>query len=195
MNMAKGQGKTGLIITIVVLGLTVLVVGAIAFWQNASREADTKTADTTDTASSEEATTDTPAKTEETETPTPASDVDPSTLSSIDIEALGITVFYTKGLPGFEYAIKKTADNTQYIEFTAPQLVGTKCTDDTGSFATIVKNPISPENQSTISATTKVGSDTYGLSLAGKNCTPDEALLDTYQTAFSNGFSSLKAME
>ncbi|MFY9227857.1 MAG: hypothetical protein WAO28_00825 [Candidatus Microsaccharimonas sp.] len=193
--MAKGQGKTGLIITIVVLGLTVLVVGAIAFWQNGSRQADQKATDTTETASPEETATDTPAKTEETDTPTPAADVDPATLSSIDIEALSITVFYTKGLPGFEYSIKKTADNTQYIEFTAPKLVGTKCTDDTGSFASIVKNPSSPENQSTISATTKVGDDTYGLSLAGKNCTPDEALLDQYQTAFSNGFSSLKAME
>lgn len=193
--MAKAQGKTGLIITIVILGLTVLVVGAIAFWQSAGRESDNEATETTETTSQEETATDTPAKTEETETPVPVSDVDPATLSSIDIEALSITVFYTKGLPGFEYVIKKTADNTQYIEFTAPQLVGTKCTDDTGSFATIIKNPTSPENQSTISATTKVGDDTYGLSLAGKNCTPDEALLDKYQTAFSNGFSSLKAME
>jgi len=193
--MTKGQGKAGLIITIVILGLTVLVVGAIAFWQSAGRGSDEKATETTETTSQEETATDTPAKTEETETPAPVSDVDPATLSSIDIEAMSITVFYTKGLPGFEYVIKKTADNTQYIEFTAPQLVGTKCTDDTGSFATIIKNPISPENQSTISATTKVGNDTYGLSLAGKNCTPDEALLDKYQTAFSNGFSSLKAME
>lgn len=193
--MAKGQGKTGLIVTIVVLGLTVLIVGAIAFWQNANRESDQKAADSTETTSQEETATDTPAKTEQTDTPTPVADVDPATLSSVDIEALNITVFYTKGLPGFEYEILKTADKTQYIQFTAPQLVGTKCTDDNGSFAAIVKNPSSQENQSTISATTKVGNDTYGLSLAGKNCTPDEALLDQYQTAFINGFSSLKAME
>lgn len=119
---------------------------------------------------------------------------DPSTLNSVAIDPLGVTVFYAKNTPGFEYEIKKTADGTQYVEFTAQELIGTKCTDDEGLFASIVQNPMSSEDQTTVSETVKVGNDTYGLSLAGAGCTSDGALLGQYQDGFKNGFSSLQAL-
>jgi len=119
---------------------------------------------------------------------------DPATLSSIDITPLGVSVFYTKGIPGFEYTAKRTADQTQYVELTSPDLIGTKCTDDTGLIVSIIKNPSSTEDQATLSQTVKVGNDSYGLSLAGKGCTGDAELLDKYQAAFTNGFPSLKAL-
>ncbi|NCS83196.1 hypothetical protein GW746_02145 [Candidatus Saccharibacteria bacterium] len=73
-------------------------------------------------------------------------------------------------------------------------LVGTKCTDDKGVFATIIEDPSGSESQ-TLVATTEVGNKTYGLSLASETCTPDEELLSTYQTAFKDGFSSLRPLE
>jgi len=126
------------------------------------------------------------------QTTTPA--VDPTTLSSIDITPLGISVFYTKGIPGFEFTAKRTANQTQYVEFTSSDLIGAKCTDDAGLIVSIIKNPSSTEDQATISQTVKVGDDSYGLSLAGKGCTSNADLLDRYQTAFTNGFPSLKAL-
>lgn len=120
--------------------------------------------------------------------------VDPATLSSIAVEPLGVTVFYSKEMPGFEYEIKRTADGTQYVEFTAQELIGTKCTDDEGLFASIVQNPTSTEDQTTVSQTVSVGGKMYGLSLAGPGCTADASLLEQYQTGFKNGFSSLQAL-
>lgn len=192
--MAKGQGRTGLIVTIIALAVTLGVVGAIVLLQNLNRPAvvidpgtstestneETKTEETSDETTGEQTTTEA---------------VDPSTLNSIDIEPLEITVFYTKGTPGFEFAVKRTADRTEYVEFSSPDLVGTKCTDDTGVFASIIKNPASSEDQTAVAQKKTVGSDTYELSLAGKNCASDQTLLEEYQAAFSNGFSQLKAME
>lgn len=195
--MAKGHGKKGLITTIIVLGVTLLVVGGLVLWQNMNHQAttvtkanDTPAVDTGSAATTNSSTTTATA----TDTTTP-SEVDPSTLSSIDIEPLNSTVFYTKGTPGFEYAVKRASDGTQYVEFSSPSLVGTKCTNDSGLFATIIKNPTSTEDKSTISKTTTVDGVAYGLSLAGSTCTKDTDLLQTYQTAFSNGFSQLKEMQ
>ncbi len=193
--MAKGQGKTGLIVTIVALALTLIVVGTIAILSNTNRPAVTNDPLTANNASENDTTTDevVPAE-EEVEVPAEPA-VDPATLSSVDIEPMEITVFYTKGTPGFDFTIERSADRTEYIEFSSPNLVGTKCTNDEGVFATIVKNPGTSASQTTFVKQVTVGSDTYGLSLAGKNCTSDESLLDTYQTAFVEGFSQLKAME
>jgi hypothetical protein len=193
--MAKGQGKTGLIVTIIVLGLTLIVVSAIVLLNRSNGPAVTNQTDTSDQSDAD----DLPAQ-EETPTETPTDEtteptVDPATLSSIDIEPLEITVYYTKGLPGFEFAVKRTSSGTEYIEFSASQLVGTKCTDDIGLFAIIVKNPGSEEDNSTITHTVTVGGNTYGLSLTGANCTSDTDLLKQYQSAFVNGLSSLKEME
>lgn len=192
--MAKRQSKTGLIITIVALALTVIIVGTIAILQNMNQPVATNQPETVVDTSNEE--TSTPDEVEEEETPnvtTPA--VDPASLNSIDIEPLAITVFYTKGTPGFDFAVERAADSTQYVEFSSPNLVGTKCTDDEGVFVSIIKNPVSSDDQSIYSQKVTVGSDVYALSLAGKNCTSDEVLLVEYQTAFSNGFGQLKAME
>lgn len=192
--MAKGQGKTGLIITIIALALTLVAVGTIVILQNVNKPAVTNQPETTQDTSEEEV----PATDETDDLADPetvAPQVDPATLSSVDIEPLAITVFYTKGTPGFDFAVQRAADGTQYAEFSSTDLVGTKCTDDEGIFASIIKNPASSDDQTTISQKVTVGSDTYGLSLAGKNCTSNEALLEKYQTAFTNGFSQLKAME
>ena len=194
--MARTQSKTGLIVTIVVLVVTLLVVGSITYAMNANKSTSTtettpeKTPEVTKDASSTE-TDDAPAEPSAETTP---AKVDPASLTSIAIEPLGISVAYTKGTPGFDFAVKKTASKTQYVEFTSSDLIGTKCTNDEGSIASIIKNPSSNENQATISQTVKVGSDSYGLSLAGKGCTSDAELLDEYQAAFTNGFQSLTAL-
>lgn len=193
--MAKGQGKTGLIVTIIALGLTLVVVGTIAILSNLNPPAVTNDPSTANNSSENDTTTEETESTDENVDEPTQPAVDPATLTSVDIEPLAITVFYTKGTPGFDFVVKRSADQTQYVEFSSPNLVGTKCTNDEGVFATIVKNPASSEAQTTFVQEKTVGSDTYGLSLAGKNCTSDETLLDTYQTAFVQGFSQLKAME
>jgi cytoskeletal protein RodZ len=195
VEMTKGQGKTGLIVTIVVLGVTLLVVGGIVFWQNTHRTT-VETTNEPETSQTDTTKEDTPAATTPTDTDktstTPA--VDPSTLKTIDIDPLGIAVSYTKGIPGFEFAVKRAADKSEYVQFSAPELVGTKCTNDEGSFASIIKNVSSSEDSSTISQKVTVAGTTYGLSLASVDCTSDVALLKQYQSAFSNGFSQLKAI-
>jgi hypothetical protein len=192
--MAKRQGKNGLIVTIIALGLTVVIVGTIMFLQNLNKqqvEDRSQSVETTETETPAETTPEEETVVDEVEAPV----VDPATLNSIDIEPMAISVFYTKGVPGFEFSVKRTADRTEYVEFSSPDLVGTKCTNDSGVFASIIKNPAASEDQTTLSQKTTVGSDTYGLSLAGENCTSDSELLKEYQTAFANGFSQLKAME
>ncbi len=194
--MARTQGRTRLIITSSVLGLTLLVVGGIILFQqnhNAAKTSDTSTpAPSSNTTKPDISTAD---NTSAGTTPkTNSASVDPSTLASIDVAPLGVTVFYTKGIHGFNFEVKRTANQTQYAEFSSPELIGKICTDDSGSFASIIKNPTSTEDQTTITLTTKIGNDSYGLSLAGKNCTADQQLLAQYQTAFTNGFPSLKAL-
>ncbi|MDB5160266.1 MAG: hypothetical protein JWO99_529 [Candidatus Saccharibacteria bacterium] len=195
--MARIQGKKGLIATIVVLGIVLLIVGVSIVAKNVSQKPATKTTDTSKTSAAitkDATTTETDVTDPSTTNTTAPSAVDPSTLTSIDVEPLSIAVSYTKGVGAFNFEVKKTADKTQYVEFSSPDLAGTKCTDDNGLFASIIKNPSSSEVQATITQTVKVGNDTYGLSLAGKGCTSDATLLDQYQTAFSNGFPSLKAL-
>lgn len=193
--MARLRSKTGLFVTIVILGIVLVIVGAIVLTKKPQDTSTTTTTDTSKTTSpAKDTTTETDAANESsTPTQTPVTTVDPETLTSIDIEPLGITVFYSKGTPGFEFSVLKTADQTQYVEFTSSDLVGTKCTDDQGAFASIIKNPSSNEAQTT-SQTVKVGNDTYGLSLASAGCTSNADLLNQYQEGFKNGFSSLKAL-
>jgi hypothetical protein len=123
------------------------------------------------------------------------SGVDPSTLTSVDVEPMGVTVYYSKGTPGFDFAVKRAVDSTQYAEFSSEDLIGTKCTDDSGLFASIIKNPTASEDQTTISQTVVVGEVTYGLSLAGKNCASDVGLLEKYQSGFINGFFRLAVLD
>lgn len=193
--MARIQSKRGLIVTIIIVVIVLLVAGAAVLTRKSNQASITPATDTSKNAAptkdttTETDVTDAPSST--TQTTTPA--VDPATLTSIDVAPLGVTVFYSKGTPGFEFTVLKTADQTQYAQFTSSDLVGTKCTDDQGAFASIIKNPSANEAQTT-SQTVKVGNDTYGLSLASAGCTGNPDLLTQYQTGFKNGFASLKAL-
>jgi zona occludens toxin (predicted ATPase) len=191
--VARLRGKKSLTLIIAILVVGLVIVGGYFFAKGASTPVTVSTTSTSNQAAqASTSSTDTVAASTSSSSSAPA--VDPTTLDTIDVQPLGITVSYTKGTPGFAFDIQKTADQTQYVEFTSTNLVGTKCTDDQGLFATIIKNPSSTEDQATLTATTKVGSDTYGLSLASDDCTGNAALLTTYQTGFKNGFSSLKAL-
>jgi hypothetical protein len=192
--MARLRSKTGLFVTIVVLGIVLVVVVAIVLTKKPQDVTTTTPASTSkDVSTAKDTTTETDSTDTSSKTQTPATTVDPQTLNSIDVGPLGITVFYSKGTPGFEFTVLKTADQTQYVEFTSSDLIGTKCTNDQGAFASIIKNPSTSETQTT-SQTVKVGSDTYGLSLASAGCTANDMLLNQYQDGFKNGFSSLKAL-
>lgn len=120
-----------------------------------------------------------------------ATKLDPATISTIDIAPMGITVSYVKGVGGFEYSVKRTADGTNYVDFSSPDLVGTKCTNDTGVIVSIIQSPSSTDS-STISKTVTVDGVKYGLSLSGTSCTANVDLLKKYQASFSNAFSLLK---
>lgn len=116
---------------------------------------------------------------------------DPSTVSTIDITPMNITVSYVKGVGGFQYEVLRTPNGTQYVDFRSTDLIGTKCTDDQGTFASILANPQSDES-ATLAQTTTVDGVKYGLSLTSNTCTSDTAKLKQYQDSFSNAFSLLK---
>ena len=125
---------------------------------------------------------------------TEESSLDPGTVATIDIEPMDLTVSYVKGVGGFSFEVKRTPGGSQYVEFSSESLAGTKCTNDTGVFATILEDPTSGDD-STIAKTVSVGDTKYGLSLAAPNCTADSAKLQAYQQSFSDAFSLLKKME
>lgn len=194
--MARIQRRTVFITAAIVLVVILLIALAVVLTKKHATPATTTATNASQQPTSSK---DTTTETDSTETTSPTNQTtapvaDPSTLSSVDIDGLGIKVFYTKGTPGFEYAIKKTTDGTQYVEFTSTDLIGTKCTNDEGVFAMITKNPSASEDQGTVSQTTKVGNDSYGLSLASASCTSNDELLNQYQTGFKNGFSSLSSL-
>lgn len=151
---------------------------------NANTEETTKKQDTTkDTSKSESETSDTTAD----------APLDPATVSTIDIAPLTIVVSYVKGVGAFEYQVARTANGTRYVEFRSAELIGTKCTNDAGAFASILVSP--NENESTaLSKTVTVDGTKYGLSLEATTCTPDSAKLQAYQKSFSDAFSLLKKM-
>lgn len=189
--MSKSHGKLKLTITIIALVVTLLVVGGIVALQNQGTSTDNNAVDTpaqTDEAPVEE----TPVEEEKPAEELPEAEpvVAPEDTSSIDIEPMGITVYYVRGIPGFEFVVERTASGTEYVQFRSPDLKGTKCTNDEGAFASIIKNPSATEEQS-VTATTTVGDDTYGLSLTDETCTSDEELLAQYQDSFSQAFSLL----
>lgn len=192
--MSKQEGSTGLIVTIIVLGLTLLVVGGVVLWQSfGSQSAVTNTNDQETSQSEDLPVEEAPAD----ETPiidegTNEPQIDPNTVTTIDVAPLGIVVTYGKSLPGFSFEVKRSAAGTQYAEFSSQRLVGTKCTDDTGVFASIIKNPSDVEAQTTISKKKVIESTTYGLSLSGDQCASNVTLLKEFQTSFSDNFSTLK---
>lgn len=125
---------------------------------------------------------------------TPASTIDPATVSTVDIEPLEITVSYVRGVPGFGFLVQRTADGTEYVEFASEEVAGTKCTDDTGVFASIIVSP-SEQDGATITDEVTVDGTVYGLSLPDATCTSDEALFAQYQASFKDAFSLLSKIE
>ncbi len=185
------QRRKILIITIIVLAVVLIIVGISLLLKQSHKPAAVTTPDTSKQATPTKDSTNATKSDIPSATSVPV--VDPQTLNSIDIQPLAITIFYSKGTPSFEFTVLKTGDKTQYVQFTSPNLVGTKCTNDQGVFASIIKNPSANETQ-TITQTVKVADDTYGLSVASASCTPNSDLLTQYQTGFKNGFSYLKAL-
>lgn len=122
-------------------------------------------------------------------------DIDPATVSTIDIAPMDITVSYIRGVPGFEYLVHRTSSSLQYVAFSSPELVGTKCTDDEGVFATIIEDPESDADRATLAKTKTIGSKTYGLSLPEETCTKDADLFRQYQDSFEDAFGLLKALD
>ena len=185
--------------TFIVLAILLAIIAVIAVWRYAltgdtadnmadpipeSSEQETSGTNTQDGTASNPAVDETPT----------APEPDPATFSSIVIESENIELYYTKGIPGFEYRVLRTSSGTTYIEFATEGLIGTKCTDDDGVFASVIKNPSETEAQ-TVTTITKVGDDSYGLSLASDTCTGDAKLLGEYQAAFKSGFGSLRAVD
>ncbi len=123
----------------------------------------------------------------------PAATIDPSTVSRIEVEPLELSVAYVRGVPGFGFSVERTASGTRYVEFSSEALIGTKCTDDEGVFASIIVNPTNQDTP-TLSETKKLDDTTYGLSLPDDTCTADEALFAGYQNAFRDAFSLLERL-
>ena len=193
------KGKRGLIVAIIALAVVLIIIGAVIIIKKSNQSTSTAPSTTNNLTTSQNGTTNpVPSETPVTDPAggsktTNTTAADPATLTSVDVTPFNIAVFYSKGTPRFEYSVLKTAGGTQYVQFTSIDLVGTKCTNDQGVFASIIMNPSANESQ-TISQTVKVASDTYGLSLPSSECTPNNDLLQQYQTGFKNGFASLKAL-
>jgi hypothetical protein len=187
--MIKTHKNLKLTITIIVLVVTLLIVGGIAALQNRATDSNSTDTPAPTTETPAEESPESEEKPQE-EAPETEPSVAPEDTSSIDIEPMDLTVYYVRGIPGFEFVVERTESGTQYVQFRSPDLKGTKCTDDEGAFASIITNPSTTEAQS-LTATTTVGDDTYGLSLTDATCTKDEQLLEQYQDSFSQAFSLL----
>lgn len=194
-SFTKKQKTVAIISAVAVLLVAALVVWWLAF-QRSQAEPDpfissSENQEETQTPAPEadEPTEETPAAEE-----TPASTIDPSTVSTVDIEPLEITVSYVRGVPGFGFLVQRTADGTEYVEFSSEEVAGTKCTDDTGVFASIIVSP-SEQDGATITDEVTVDGTVYGLSLPDATCTSDEELFAQYQASFKDAFSLLAKIE
>ncbi|MBC7564702.1 hypothetical protein H7100_00505 [Candidatus Saccharibacteria bacterium] len=189
------KSKKGLLVAVAIVAAVLLVIGAVALTKKTSTSPSVSSDSAKNVPLIKDTTTETDATDTESTTKNDTKPVktNPDTLTSVDITPLGATVFYAKGTPGFEFEVLRTVDKTEYVQFTSPDLIGTKCTDDKGAFATILKNPSATESQTT-SQTVTVGNDTYGLSLSSAGCTGNVELLTQYQDGFKSGFMNLKAL-
>ena len=201
--MVRKKSNRKLIITASIIGVVLVAVVTVVLIKamnsnkndpyvltdtssNSSSVSDTASKDSKDTATETEK----PTSSTNTENE-PESTLDPATVATVDITPMNLTVSYVKGVGGFEYEVRRTPSGSQYVEFKSPELAGTKCTNDAGSFASILADPSSSEG-STITKSKTVDGTTYGLSLAAANCTSDAAKLQKYQQSFSDAFSLLK---
>jgi hypothetical protein len=194
--MGQNKGRKKLFTALAIIGALLLIV--VAFWMLNNKPDDTSSdaANTTDKDSpaiSEEANkTDEPVKSTPVETSTEPA-IDPATVSTVAIEPMTVNVTYLKGVGGFDYEVLRTPSGTKYVQFSSSKLVGTKCTDDEGAFASIIDTPAANES-ATVAKTVTVDGTTYGLSLVDATCTSDAELLKQYQNAFSEPFHLLKKM-
>jgi len=191
--------KKALITAGLVLGVLLLVVGAIVVVRalntpepaiETTQESGSTTDSDTDTVKPGNSTDTTP--TDSTTTTAPA--FNPDTTTTVDVAPLNLKVYYTKGVGALSYQVLRTPSGTRYIDFQAESLIGTKCTNDTGSFASILEKPAADE-EATLTKTVTIKGEKYGLSLADDSCTSDTAALKSYQSAFSDGFDLLSHLE
>lgn len=197
--MGKYIGKRTLVTTLSVLAVLLLVIGGIALIRLGAKKDPYTQPETSNTNESSQ-TIQTPDETSSagsTDAPNAQSDnqatLDPATVSTVDIAPMSITVSYVKGVGAFEYEVLRAQNGTRYVEFRSSSLVGTKCTNDMGTFASIIANPSDAESAA-LSSTTTVDGVKYGLSLADATCTSDSAALQKYQQSFSTAFSLLKKL-
>lgn len=201
--MAQKKGRRTLYTALIVLAILLAVIGVIAlvkamtgtnksdpYKQTTTQESSnnpspSKPSTSTDDGDKNNATNNQPSSN--------AANLDPSTVATIDISPMSITVSYVKGAGAFEYEVLRTPNGTQYVEFRSSDLVGTKCTNDQGAFASILASPTDDE-VSTLSQKTVVDGTTYGLSLPNSTCTSNPDLLAKYQKSFSDAFTLLKKM-
>lgn len=196
-EMTKKKGRRALYTALIVLAILLTVIALIAVVKAIAgngkndpyKQTTTQQSSNTDTPKPSTTTTDG----DKNSTTPPAPKLDPSTVSTIDIQPMSITVSYVKGIDAFEYEVLRNPNGTQYVEFRSTDLVGTKCTNDQGAFASILANPTDDE-ASTLSQKTVVDGTTYGLSLAASTCTSNPDLLAKYQKSFSDAFTLLKKM-
>lgn len=194
----KGRSKLGKILAVAGALVLVVVIAIVAFSLLSNRDTESDQAVNNGTQSTDEQDTpvDTPATDQPAEapvTPAPESTVDPAQVATVDIVPMTIVVPYVKGVGGFDYEVLRTASGTKYVQFSSSKLVGTKCTDDIGQFASIIEKP-SADEATTLAKTTTIDGVQYGLSLADATCTSDADSLKQYQTSFSDAFSLLKKM-
>lgn len=202
--MVQNKRKRTLIAALAVLLVLLVAIGTVAFIRvlNAGKEdpylqTDTSSVETpNDTASDQQTKPDTQEEpTQDTQTDEEDEPkLDPATVGTVDISPMEITISYVKGVGGFEYQVLRTSNGTRYVEFRSAELVGTKCTNDEGKFASILADPNETES-ATISKTTTVEDTKYGLSLEGAACTSNKDKLESYQKSFSDAFSLLKKMK
>ena len=191
VSNSKRKWIIGAAVGVVVLAVAIFLIAQLGGQKNDPyRQTETvnKTPDPTDTT---EPTDDKPVPTDTDTDKEPVAELDPATVSTIDIAPLGVTASYVKGVGGFEYAVQRTPSGTRYVQFSNEELVGTKCTDDSGPFASILVNPSSDES-ATLAKKVTVDGTVYGLSLAAVTCTSNVDLLKQYQASFTSAFHLLK---
>ena len=193
--MVQNKGRKKLVAVLATIGVLLLIIAAVTVVKSLSisqtpksNETDAKNTSAVDKqGDSNDSPTVEPV--ESTVVPT----VDPTTVLTVAIEPMTISVPYIRGVDGFDFQVLRTPSGTKYVQFSSEKLVGTKCTNDQGQFASIIEN-LSTDEAATVAKTITVDGTSYGLSLADATCTRDSDLLKQYQNAFSEPFSLMKKM-
>jgi cytoskeletal protein RodZ len=200
--MLQKKGKRVLVATISVVAIVVFAIGTFIVIRAVNTNNDpyieqTNTSqDKTDqsTSTPDEANAQDESETNAIDETTTQSSLDPATVGAIDVSTMTITVSYVKGIGAFEFAVLRAQNGTRYVEFRSSELIGTKCTNDMGTFISIIASPTEDE-KATLTKTTSVDGTEYGLSLSDATCTSDSTKLQKYQQSFSDAFSLLEKME